>query len=1598
MSHTCSFSRIKLLKLSSTANALAIMHRTNLSIAAAFLLSLFVAALSSIAFAQSGRMPDFYSEPGLNPNRDYTNQLFGESIDPFTGALQLTYTDIFIPGNGGFNIKVSRAYNSSLVDPVTPKHQSVMGVGWTFHFGRVTTSVPYASGEVCPTYNVSSSADNPVLELPDGSKQQLFFTSSDPAGAMRSTQGWRVNCDKSGASPGIRYFAYSPDGTRYTMERRIRFDGNSAYYTTAIRDRNGNNASVSYQTSNIDAAIINSIFSPDGGANRSVTFGYADSTQPYARVTSMTGPSGQWFFGYRQITGVSGVTNTYQLTSVTRPVSGNWSYNYNDKRTSGGSFQMSGHTQPGGGAVIYSWEDTSTSGPQNGKTSRVKGKTANGGNWQWSYDTTGSNSGCTPACSTGDRTGVSTPSGNITYYHYGPNSVSSGDIWKIGLLVSKSIGSLHREDYVWGKVLVSSQSNGRSGEFAFKVDSAAYMPVLLKKTVKRGSATYVTEYGSHDSYGNPGTVSESGPNSGTRSATLTYFTDIPRWIVNGFPEDETRIRGTSVTRTYDTDGNVTQQCRDTVCTGYTYNANGTIATMTDPRSKSTSYSNHKRGIAQTETQPAGVSITRTVDDAGNVTQQTIGGQAFGYSYDEINRLTSVNFPVGDDVSIAYTATSKTATRGTLTETTTYNGYGHITKVSRGGIDVTYTVDALGRRASQSNPGDSSNKTSFDYDQLDRVTKVTHPGAASRTTSYSGNEVTVTDERNNSTTYRYRSYGDPGQRYLVNIDAPLLDTALTRNDRDLITKVEQGSLSRTFAYNAKFFLTSIADPETGTTSFGRDDGGNMTSRKVGNSGTTNFTYDDLNRLTEIRYPNRTINKTYNARGKTLSVTGGNGNRAYGYDGNDNLTSDTLTIDGLTFEAKYAYNGRDQLSSITYPRTNRVVDFSPNALGWPSKAGTYATSATYFDSGAVDTFTYGNNKSANYGQDSRLRVSSLVISGVMNSTYNYDASSNLTSISDSVDGRLSRSSLSYDGINRLTGVSGPWGAGSIGYDGIGNISSRSEGANSSLTYSSSNNRLTNASGLFSTITQSGTRSATYTYDDYGNVIGDGTNTFAYDDAPNLVCSNCADAGFKTEYLYDGNNSRIALKKNNLTTYEFHDGAGRLLMEFTPSDDNQTTEHIYLGDKRVAQRSSNDRTSSALACALDVSGDGISNEADALILQRYALGLRGDALIQGIGGHSPAFVTLASNPTSTAATSVNQIQTRLNARFTNSDSQNGSRPTFDIDQDDEVRATTDALLIVRYLRGQLGTALTNDATNPSGSRGIAQNDTGATLTTKIQAIQGYLSSLCNEQPNGENITYFHNDLVGSPVAATDASGNVIWRESYRAYGDRLTNAPNNGTLSDRNALHFGNKKTESLKGGATISYFQNRYYDPSLGRFLSVDPVHFKESNIHSFNRYAYANNNPYRYIDPLGLEAENVDEELFGQNFGSADSRSSELLNTGQLTQQTSCTVACGQANSYLDFLSKDVPREAAITVATGAAVNVAVPVVGKAIVKFAEAAGVKDFATAALMSLSAIGAGGEGGTKALDLVGKYLRQAQAVRQAEKSVSKRLTLDELLRKKP
>ena len=122
---------------------------------------------------------------------------------------------------------------------------------------------------------------------------------------------------------------------------------------------------------------------------------------------------------------------------------------------------------------------------------------------------------------------------------------------------------------------------------------------------------------------------------------------------------------------------------------------------------------------------------------------------------------------------------------------------------------------------------------------------------------------------------------------------------------------------------------------------------------------------------------------------------------------------------------------------------------------------------------------------------------------------------------------------------------------------------------------------------------------------------------------------------------------------------------------------------------------------------------------------------------------------------------------------------------------------------------------------------------------------------------ITYYHHDLAGSVIGATDALGAVLWQESYLPYGERLE--PRSTPDSTDTAQQGGNRlwfhgKAEDAESG--LQYFGARYYDPVIGRFLSIDPAGVEPGNVYSFNRYAYGNGNPYRFRDPNGMWAEDI----------------------------------------------------------------------------------------------------------------------------------------------
>ena len=108
---------------------------------------------------------------------------------------------------------------------------------------------------------------------------------------------------------------------------------------------------------------------------------------------------------------------------------------------------------------------------------------------------------------------------------------------------------------------------------------------------------------------------------------------------------------------------------------------------------------------------------------------------------------------------------------------------------------------------------------------------------------------------------------------------------------------------------------------------------------------------------------------------------------------------------------------------------------------------------------------------------------------------------------------------------------------------------------------------------------------------------------------------------------------------------------------------------------------------------------------------------------------------------------------------------------------------------------------------------------------------------------VTYVYTDAQGTPLAKADANGNIIATFDYAPYGAQALGTPPSGPGYTG---HVNDPDTG-------LVYMQARYYDPAVGRFLSVDPVGPSPGNTFNFNRYGYASNNPINHTDPDGRQS-------------------------------------------------------------------------------------------------------------------------------------------------
>jgi RHS repeat-associated protein len=149
------------------------------------------------------------------------------------------------------------------------------------------------------------------------------------------------------------------------------------------------------------------------------------------------------------------------------------------------------------------------------------------------------------------------------------------------------------------------------------------------------------------------------------------------------------------------------------------------------------------------------------------------------------------------------------------------------------------------------------------------------------------------------------------------------------------------------------------------------------------------------------------------------------------------------------------------------------------------------------------------------------------------------------------------------------------------------------------------------------------------------------------------------------------------------------------------------------------------------------------------------------------------------------------------------------------------------------------------PSMYFGVEKNyKKNAKKVESVSAVNNiYLNGIRIAAVGSDNkAKYFLTDQIDSVKVVTDDSGDVVTRMEYLPYGETWFQEGD-----ESNAPKFNSQELDSE---TNFYYYNARFYDPSICRFVTADTVIDGEGSAAGWNRFSYVKNNPIIYKDPTG----------------------------------------------------------------------------------------------------------------------------------------------------
>lgn len=769
-----------------------------------------------------------------------------------------------------------------------------------------------------------------------------------------------------------------------------------------------------------------------------------------------------------------------------------------------------------------------------------------------------------------------------------------------------------------------------------------------------------------------------------------------------------------------------------------------------------------------------------------------------YQYDAKGNLKSITDAAGSSSYMTYDPSGNLITKTDFMGHSTsfvYDPHGNLLSVTdAAGNIISYEYDLIGRLITVTDP--NNQKSSMEYDYNDRLIK-------------------VTDALGNQEQYEYNAVGT-----LIKTIDP--NGAETSSDSNILGKVNE-----------------VVDPLNNKASFEYDKDGNLKKYTDSMGNITTKEYDKIGRvIADTDALGNTTTYTYDPNGNLLTLTDRNGIiTSYGYDSLNRLISIT---DPMGSKTSYSYDpvgnlvaitdANDQITSYTYDALDRLVLIT-DAVGEMSLF-------SYDANGNLLEYTNANGHSTLYEYDElNRRIKSISALGYT-TYYHYDPASNLIRKTDANGNDIN---YQYDALNRMTMIDYPDGSHVIReYDTVGNLLKlSSQDYIAELSYDELY-RLSSVKKQYGSVI----KTINYGYDANGNVIsvfvdGESKPTEYQYDQLNRITAIDDQNNELTTYMYDAGGRKISMvRPKGITTNYSYDAANNLhSLVNSKSDGDVVSSYTY----------SYDLTGNVLSIA-EESGDITKYSYDALnrllrteyptgTTTEYTYDPAGNRLSKITGTSSAAYTYDAENRMLTSG----GISYTYDNNGNLLDKSDGT--VYEYDYENRLTSVTlpDTSLVSYTYSPE------DDRLSKTTSVGtiyyvydredlIMELDTGSIEQARYTHGPGVDDPISMNRA-GVKSYYLANGL-GSITSLADEIQNSVATYRYDDFGSILEE-----TGTSMNPYKFTAREHDEDIG---LYYYRARYYDSSLGRFLSKDPA----GTVFEDNLYVYVENNPATYKDPTG----------------------------------------------------------------------------------------------------------------------------------------------------